>query len=368
MSDKKNSNICMKFVKPVDGDMLNNLSGKLCKDSLEIIVKLQAEEGRCIKINGVSACYEAGEYTAKVLIDGYRNTIEALDVESGSKTKMGIYWLKEAAGKYRLSVDDNIWFLQDIAKNAGTYKSIFDNPYLGVYKSVHDEFGTKVHLNIYLDCPEHGGFDLTQMPDKFKSEWQENSNWLHLSFHASRNLPDKPYIATDYATIKKDYDCVVEQIKRFAGEEVLGPVTTVHWGECTVEGARALRANGIKALMGYLSFTQDDKPLVSYYLSREQIVNANYYGFWMDHSEDMIFGKIDVVLNMHNPEKIVEILDKAKKNYPEKGFMDFLIHEQYFYSDYVAYLPDFKERIVAGVKWAAMNGYKPAFVSEVVFE
>lgn len=310
MSEEKNSAVSMRFIKPVDGDMLNNLSGKLCNSSLEITVKLQAEEDRHIMINGVSASYKAGVYTAKVLIDGYRNTIEAIDIDSGCKIKMGIYWLKNAAGKYRLSVDDSIWFLQDIAKNADKYKSIFDNPYLGVYKSVHDEYGIKVHFNIYFDCPEYGGFELTQMPDNFKSEWQKNSDWLHLSFHARRNLPDKPYIATDYATIKKDYDLVLAEIKRFAGEEVLAPVTTVHWGECTVEGVRAIRASGIKVLMGYLAFTNENKPLVSYYLTREQIVNANYYGFWKDHSEDIIFGKIDVVLNAHTPEKIIDILNE----------------------------------------------------------
>lgn len=359
---------CMKFIKPVDGDMLNNLSGKLSGNSLEILVRLQAEEGRCIKINGIPACYEAGEYTAKVLIDGYRNTIEAVDAESGCKTKIGIYWLKKAAGKYRLSVDDNIWFLQDIAKNAGTYKSIFDNPYLSVYKSVHDKYGTKVHLNIYYECPEFGGFNLTQMPDKFKSEWQENSNWLHLSFHARSNLPDKPYIATDYATIKRDYDAVIAEIKRFAGEEVLSSETTVHWGECTVEGVRAIRASGIKALAGYLTFTKDGNRLVSYYLSDEQIINANYYGFWKDHSEDIIFSKIDTVLNLHTPEEIVKILDEAKSKYSEKGFIEFMIHEEYFYPHYHAYMPNFKERILAGVEWAARNGYEPAFLSEVAFE
>ena len=201
MSDVYCSGNSMKFIKPVDGDMLNNLSGKLYCDSLEIVVKIAADKGRNITVNGVPATYNAGEYSAKVCLDGYRNTIEAVDTGSGNSMKMGIYWLKEVAGKYRISVDDNIWFLQDIAKNADTYKSIFDNPYLAVYKNVHDTYGTKVHFNIYMECPEFGGFNLTQMPDKYKREWQANASWLHLSFHARKNFPDKPYVETDYSTM-----------------------------------------------------------------------------------------------------------------------------------------------------------------------
>jgi mannosyltransferase OCH1-like enzyme len=32
------------------------------------------------------------------------------------------------------------------------------------------------------------------------------------------------------------------------------------------------------------------------------------------------------------------------------------------------YLPDYKEIILSAAKWADENGYKPSFVSEVVFE
>jgi hypothetical protein len=358
----------MKFIKPVDGDMLNNQSGKLCGESLEITVKLAAMPGRNILINGIPAVWSAGEYSARVKLDGYRNTVVALDTGSGNEIKIGIYWLREAAGKYRLSVDDNIWFLQDIARNADKYNSIFNNPYLAMYKSVHDKYGTKVHINIYMECPEFGGFNLTQMPDKFRAEWQANAHWLRLAFHAHQNFPDKPYVAADYATMIKDYDEIIREIKRFAGPEALGPVTTVHWGESTVEGVRALRARGIKALMGYLTFDEKDERLVSYYLNRDQINNANYYGFWKDHSEDIIFGKIDIVLNAHTPDAVPKLLDEAKEKYPEKGFMEFLIHEQYFYPHYEKYLPDYKEIILSAAKWADENGYKPSFVSEVVFE
>ena len=41
--------------------------------------------------------------------------------------------------RFRISSDDNILFLQDINKNKDTYSSIFENPYLAMYKMAHDE-------------------------------------------------------------------------------------------------------------------------------------------------------------------------------------------------------------------------------------
>ena len=94
---------------------------------------------------------------------------------------------------YRFSVDDNIWFLRDLS--FGHYSSIFEHPYLKVYKDLHDRYGAKFQLNIYYETE---GFDLSQMTDKFKTEWIENSNWLRLSFHAKADAPEAPYLNASY--------------------------------------------------------------------------------------------------------------------------------------------------------------------------
>ena len=38
-----------------------------------------------------------------------------------------------------------------------------------------------------------------------------------------------------------------------------------------------------------------------------------------------------------------------------------------FIPSYFNYQPDFREKVMTAVKWAADNGYKPAFLSECVF-
>ena len=43
------------------------------------------------------------------------------------------------------TVDDNIRFLKEIAEK--NYKSIFEHPYLAMYKRLHEDFDLKVQLN-----------------------------------------------------------------------------------------------------------------------------------------------------------------------------------------------------------------------------
>ena len=77
------------------------------------------------------------------------------------------------------TVDDNIRFLKEITENA--YSSIFEHPYLAMYKRLHEEFDLKVQLNLFYRTED---FDLSKMSSAYYSEWEENADWLKLSFHS----------------------------------------------------------------------------------------------------------------------------------------------------------------------------------------
>ena len=355
------------FLKPVSGDCLTNKAGVLSQDgsALLVTVRVAAPAQRQISICGVPARYAAGAHFATVQLTAYQNTVTAQD-ELGNTAEITVYWLPEATNTYRLSLDDNIRFLRDIAKNCDTYRTIFDNPYLSLLREAHERYGTKVHANLFFETPDEGGFSLLEMPDRFKNEFRANADWLRFSFHAKAELPDKPYIDTDYARIAADLATVREQILRFAGEEAYAAATTtVHWGECTREGVRALHDAGVRVLAGYLQWSEKhDRGVVSYYLDRAQVANTAAYGIWKDQESDMIFSKIDVVLNSGSLQEITEALDAAWAAYPQKGFWEFLMHEQYFYPDYRKHLPDFKARIFAALDWAERHHLTPAFLSK----
>jgi hypothetical protein len=352
----------IRFISPIDGDMLNEYDGELSDGSLIARVLIAAPSGSRIKVNGLKTRYINGIFQAEVQLKNYENIIEMKD-EKGNRERIKIFWLRNYANRYRFSFDDNILFMKDITGNAERYKSIFENPYLGFLKKVHDTYGTKIHINLYYQTE---GFNLSQMTDKYKTEWKANSDWLGLSFHALANDPDQPYIKAGYDQVKKDCTLVKEQIRRFAGEEVMGPETTLHWGEATVEGCRALRDSGYTALAGYFN-VDDNQAAVSYYLNEEQRRNIKKRFIWRDNIEGIIFSRIGLVVNIPKIEEILPYLDNLKKDY-NPHYIDLMIHEQYYYPDYIAYQPDWKEKVMISVKWAVDNGYKPGFLKECVFQ
>ncbi len=352
----------IKFLSPIDGDMLSAYDGKVSDAGILTEVKLSAPPDMKLKVNGIAANFTAGTFNAAIQLKDYKNVIEAADPVTGEKSAIVVYWLKNIVDKYRLSIDDNIWFLKDINANAGKYRSIFENPYLGMLKQVHDAFGTKVHLNLFYQTE---GFNLSQMTDKYRSEWKDNAGWLRLSFHALQEFPDRPYLTAGYDQVKHDCILVKDQIRRFAGEELMGPVTTLHWGAANAEGCRALSDQGYKALAGY--FNAEGPDTVSYYLNDEKRLHVNNRFIWRDNREEMILSRMALVINTVKLEEIVPYLESLKSSGHRPPYADLMIHEQYFYPSYFNYQPDFRDKIMTAVKWAADKGYKPAFLSECVF-
>ena len=76
---------------------------------------------------------------------------------------------------FTFTVDDNIRVFKEIC--VGNYGSLFDHPYLGMYKRLHERYGVKVQLNLFFECE---GFCLSDMTDRYKGEWEANSDWLKI--------------------------------------------------------------------------------------------------------------------------------------------------------------------------------------------
>jgi hypothetical protein len=370
------------FQFPLDGDCLNEADGNIVDGLLCINAQVKAPIGKKILINEKPASYNinTGFYEYAVSLKNYRTTIFAADIEKPENSaKISVYKLtpKGIMKNYRISVDDNILFLQDIASNQSIYKSIFENPFLALFKKAHDLYGTKIHMNLYYeftkDCMAFFGkhktyFNLTMMPDKYKEEFKENSDWLRFSFHARANCPDYPYKDTSMEKLDEDICLVHREMLRFMGENSLSPVTTLHFGTTNIGGARTLRNNGYKGLNGYFEFDDKGLPSVSYHYPKEVVDNLTDRDFWVDTSEDIICSRCDLVLNSYKLAEIVPSLEKIKTNSHRSGFLELLIHEQYFYEDYTAHIPEYAEIILTSAKWAHENGYKPSFLSEVMFD
>ena len=165
---------------PFAGAILNRHDGTESLDGLTITVRGMASGSGPVLVNGRPAWRTGGSFTADIVIRDAETAIEASC--AADSTAVSVLYDQGSYPRYRFSLDDNIWFLRDIAQQG--YRSVFENPYLALWKRLHQTYGTKVHCNIYYQCE---GFDLTRMPDRHRSEWQDNADWFRMTFHALQN-------------------------------------------------------------------------------------------------------------------------------------------------------------------------------------
>jgi hypothetical protein len=270
-----------------------------------------------------------------------------------------VLWDGHSQPRYRFSIDDNSFFLRDISQKKCA--SLFDCFYLKNLRELHSKYGTRFVLNIYYTTGD--GFELPQFPDLYKSQWQDNSDWLKLAFHAYANLPDRPYQYASPGQLIADLDKVAEQIIRFAGEKTYSPPTVIHWGMVQPTALKPLYERGVRVLSGYfrqsngiwdINYLLDDAR--SEYLSRHDAL--------MDFGSGIVLSKIDIVCNETPVEHIVPTLEPLTKDPNCAEIMDLFTHEQYFWPFYSNYLPDHFQRLEVAIRWVTEQGYKPVFYHE----
>ncbi len=250
------------------------------------------------------------------------------------------------------TIDDNIRFLKEITEK--NLKSIFEHPYLAMLRRLHKTFGVKIQLNLFYRM---AGFDLSQMSDRYASEWSEVSDWLKLSFHSERENA-YPYEHSGYDEVFRDCHCVNEQILRFATPKSLAKTTTVHCCRSTAEGLVALSDNEVLGLLGL--FGDADHPRTSYGIGEEYAQNIR--SGQTVTLNGMAFAQIDMIINTVKMQDLVPMLNKLFT----RNSVRVMIHEQYFYKDYSAYQPDFEAKLETVLKALCDNGYQSRFFEELL--
>ena len=253
--------------------------------------------------------------------------------------------------EFCFTVDDNIRFLKELTENQHT--SIFDHPYLAMYRQLHEKFDLKVQLNLFYRME---GFDLSEMSDGYYEEFNANSHWLRLSFHSDVETV-RPYEFSGYDEVYGDCKRVNDHIKRFASESALAKTTTIHYCLATQEGLRALSDNQVMGLLGL--FGDWENPGTSYGILEAdaskirsgETVNIN----------GIDFASIDIVLNRFSTESILQQLDGLQ----DRECIRVMIHEQYFYPDYKAFQPEFQEKLTATFEFLTGHGFESRFFEDL---
>ena len=97
-----------------------------------------------------------------------------------------------------------------------------------------------------------------------------------------------------------------------------------------------------------------------YYLKGVQEVDTS--GVAIVEVDGTSHAGIDVVINEYSTEDVLQKLSGLTG----RNHLNVMIHEQYFYKDYNAYQPDFKNKLEAVFLFLRDNGFKSCFFEDII--
>lgn len=291
-------------------------------------------------------------------------------------------------------IDDTIWVLRDITRQKPA--TLFDNPFMKMLKDAHDKYGLKVQLNLFYRTDSFYGYDqfsLADVTDAYKSEFEANSDWLKMAFHAFEEFPDYPHINATYEDTKWLFENIEKEVFRFAGKDSFAYAVCPHWVPMSKEAVRALADCGVKLLdvtrgdseeyngdpeslpYGHsFKLLQNRQPETKVFSrgGRNTAIDRSICGYnHIDQkTDDEIFGTLKTVYNeefgLPFKRYCSACINLIPLNEIENDFAPLIDdeyigicdHEQYFYADYLAYQPDYADKIMKMCEILTSNGFE----------
>ena len=377
------------------GAILNHNHGKEGKKSLKVTVQGISEGGWPVTVNEQPAVMEGRHFSAEVELTQRVNVVKASVVTPYGtySQELTLVWDKKSFKRFNFFIDDHSFFYTDLAKQRP--KKAFDHFYLAALKKIHDKYGFKVTLNTFYHN-DHHDFYLKDMPDIWKSEFQDNSDWLKFSFHAYSEFPDRPYAEATAATFGKHWDMVQKEIERFAGPECFIAPVVIHWAnvhpavaqEAIRRGVTAYSNNFRLRVMGGPSLedrqrggnmkTIEKRSLSGVDCGNELAGMAMHYGMqeekdfmdknivYYDPQLGVSFFHNTVCCNLVPLAEIPKKYAVAIQRNEERGteILGVASHEQYSFPYYDNYLPDHLTRLETATRCLVEAGYQPVFFSQ----
>ena len=354
--------VIVKIDEPFHGAVLNSRHGQAVPGGLKIRVRGTATAGARVTVDDRQAVRSGAKFEADaVLRNGEQEIVAAAEI-NGKRAEhcSRVVWDRHGFPRYRFSIDDNSFFLRDVTQKK--YQSLFDCFYLDALRTLNKKYGAKFVLNIYYTTGDD--WKLTDFPDRYKSQWKDNAQWLRLAFHAYANDPARPYQDAEPEKLIADLDLVNEQISRFAGEEVCTPPTVIHWGMTRHSAFKPLYERGVRALSGYFRPSANGEFDVNYRWDDLHSEYLSKHDAWKDFDSGIVFSRVDVVCNNTPLEKTVPTLQPQIRDPNTAEILDLFTHEQYFWPFYTHYVPDHVERLDTAIRFCTEHGYKPVFYHE----
>ena len=351
-----------------DGAVLDRHDGRETADALEVVVKGLASPQATVTVNGIPADRDDRNFSAKIRLTRKINRITAASVDAyGERTQtITVIWDKGSFRRYNFFIDDCIFFLRNVAVNR--LPSLFDDHFLRRLREIHGKYGSRFTLNLFFH-DDHHDFSLTEFPGRYRREFQENSDWLKLSFHAKSEFPDRPYQSADAATLAADFDEVRREVCRFAGPECFIAPMVIHWAMTNPENFPVLSERGVRCLAGgflnAISHIGESHSVavtdIGFHYEQDVARYICDKHLYYDRRWNMFLLDDLVTCNYATQEDIRAAFAKLK---PEQDTVNIITHEQYCYPDYFNYIPDHLDRIELACRLADEAGYKPVFFND----
>ena len=381
------------------GAILNSNHGIETSDALEITVQGISENGLPVFINDNPAEMDGRFFTCQVKLTQKFNTVVASVITPYGKfsQELVLVWDKASRKRYNMYIDDHSFLFTDLAKERP--KSAFDHFYLKGLKDIHDTVGLKVSLNIfYKNDHDKDGFTLDKMPDIWKNEFEDNSDWLKFAFHSYSEFPDRPYLESTPEEFGSHWDLVQNEIYRFAGEKAYIAPIVIHWANIhptvaaemikrgTICYSSSLRARvmggpsladrqkgGNMNAVQARSVSGADKDsgtigLKMHYDYQEETSYLTKHNGYYDPSIGIFFFTGCCCGNLVPLKDIRPRVEAAIARSKQSGcnFINCASHEQYTFPYYSNYLPDHMDRLKLMATIFNENGYEPCFFNEGV--
>ena len=210
---------------------------------------------------------------------------------------------------------------------------------------------------------------MRQFPDRYRSQWKDNSHWLRLAFHARADQPPDAYVDSPVERLLGDMDRMAAEVKRFAGEPSYIPPAWIHWG-VGQKAWKPLYDHGSRVICGYFrrSSRKGEKWLVSYGMDDARSEWLSQHNVLKDHASGLMFSRLGLRVDSTPLDKIVPSLEPIAADPHQGELIDLLTHEQYFWPFYRRYLPDHWQRMERAIELVTQRGYQPTLLEHGLLE
>ncbi|MBR2356953.1 MAG: hypothetical protein IKA65_02855 [Lentisphaeria bacterium] len=361
-----------------NGSVLSHLDGVETADSLTVEVRGITDTASIVKINGEPAVVRDRIFSGKaVLKEKINEIVITSDNQFGeNQLKLTVMWDKNSFRRFSFFIDDNSFFWTEIMKNRPA--SLFDQFYLKNLKNIHDKYGTKFCLNcFYRNDHDPDKPELKDFPEDYRGEFDANSDWLRLAFHAYSEFPDRPYQHVATEKLAEDYDLLQKEIVRIAGEKAFAAAPVIHWAMTNPKNLYVLKERGVNILTGGYSVSRtsvdvaETSPVsdIGYFYERDVVDYVTEGKIFYDKFTGMMLSNDFCCCNYDDiaalDRRFGRYCDPSSPNYRET--LALMTHEQYSFPYYQNYIPNHFERMEYACKLVAEAGYEPVFMDEGLF-